>query len=242
MKIELDDGFYFGIGAFETICMKNGIPVLLEKHLTRLSESLDFMGLKRSVTSEDVFSYIRTLDDSEKVGKRILKVAVSEKNVIFSTRNHHYTEEMYQKGFQVCISKWRRNETSPFVSHKILNHAENIIGKRKASLEKMDEVLFLNTEGFVSEGSCSNVFFVKGKQLITPSLECGLLPGVMRDTICKGEEVEERKIALEEFGEFDECFLTNSIMGIMSVNRIGNHFFVKRERTEELQEKYREFF
>ena len=43
MNIEFDDGIQFGLGAFETIEIRNDEPVLLEWHLERLNKSLDFL-------------------------------------------------------------------------------------------------------------------------------------------------------------------------------------------------------
>lgn len=42
-ELILDDGFCFGLGAFETIAVMYGQPVFLEPHLKRLREALDFL-------------------------------------------------------------------------------------------------------------------------------------------------------------------------------------------------------
>ena len=49
MKIEFDDGFSFGKGAFETIKVVDGDPLFLEKHLERLNKSLKFFGIEREI-------------------------------------------------------------------------------------------------------------------------------------------------------------------------------------------------
>ena len=45
MDIRLDEGFLFGMGAFETIAVEKGKPILLEKHLERLEQAADFFKL-----------------------------------------------------------------------------------------------------------------------------------------------------------------------------------------------------
>ena len=51
-ELILDDGFCFGLGAFETIAVMYGQPVFLEPHLKRLREALDFFGIPDPVTAE----------------------------------------------------------------------------------------------------------------------------------------------------------------------------------------------
>ena len=54
-----DDGFYFGIGAFETIAVEEGIPQLLAWHLERLRDSLAFFGIDQSVEDQEVLAYLK---------------------------------------------------------------------------------------------------------------------------------------------------------------------------------------
>ena len=54
-----DDGFYFGIGVFETIAVEEGIPQLLAWHLERLRDSLAFFGIDQSVEEQEVLAYLK---------------------------------------------------------------------------------------------------------------------------------------------------------------------------------------
>jgi len=60
-------------------------------------------------------------------------------------------------------------------SIKSISYLENMLARRIAEKKKKQEALFLNESGFLTEGSRSNLFFIKGKTVFTPSLECGLL-------------------------------------------------------------------
>ena len=59
-----DDGFYFGIGAFETIAVEEGIPQLLAWHLERLRDSLAFFGIDQSVEEQEVLAYLNACPQS----------------------------------------------------------------------------------------------------------------------------------------------------------------------------------
>ena len=102
----------------------------------------------------------------------------------------------------------------------------------------MDEFIFLNTKGEITEGSTTNIFFVKNNKIYTPCTKSGLLNGIMRDYIIENYEVVEKIIVPKDLSEFDEVFLTNSLMGVMRVNSIENNIYNKHIITDEI---YRNF-
>ena len=241
MDIRLDEGFLFGMGAFETIAVEKGKPILLEKHIERLEKAADFLQLgscsARGFSKEKVFSYLAS-QDSEMTDHGVLKIVCSAENLFFQMRTNTYSEEDYAKGFVADISKVRRNETSPLVYHKTLNYGDCILEKRAAAAAGINEKVFVNTKGQISEGTVSNIFFVRNGKLYTPDLSCGLLPGILREYLCETENVEEAVIYPGELGQYEECFVTNSLMGIMPVNQLGEWKSESREVTNQLLKKY----
>lgn len=241
MKIELDQGYQFGLGAFETIALEYGHPVFLERHLNRLEKAAEFLKLgsleSRGITCEEVLDYLVNIAEEEKQ-HGVLKIMLSEKNVVFQVRGNHYREEQYRQGFVMDFSEIRRNETSPLVGYKTMNYGDCILEKRAAAETGMDERIFLNTCGEISEGTVSNIFFVRGGKLETPAMGCGLLPGIIREYLCETEETEETVIYQEMLNHYEECFVTNSLMGIMPVKQLGDRTFTQFGRTLDLREKY----
>ena len=136
------------------------------------------------------------------------------------------------------FSSVRRNETSPLTAYKTLNYGDCILENRRAHGEGMNERIFLNTKGQISEGTVSNIFFVRNGKLYTPDLSCGLLPGILREYLCETENVEETVIYPAELGRYEECFVTNSLMGIMPVKQLGEWKSESREVTNQLLKKY----
>lgn len=230
-KINFDEGYAFGLGAFETIAVRAGRPDFLGQHLSRLRASLDFLGIEQEVSEGQLLDYIA----KEKLEEGAVKLMLSAENLIFSQRPIPYQPADYERGFELDFSPVFRNESSPFSFHKTLNYAENILLKRQAVAKGLDDFLFLNSKGEVCETTSSNIFFVKDAQLYTPALDSGLLPGIMRDWLCENAPVSEKKIPQSELKSFDEAFLTNSLMGIMSIRRIGDIAFPKREQADELR-------
>ena len=241
MKIELDQGYQFGLGAFETIALEHGHPVFLERHLNRMEKAAEFLKLgsleSRGIICEEVLDYLVNIAEEEKQ-HGVLKIMLSEKNVVFQVRGNHYREEQYRQGFVMDFSEIRRNETSPLVGYKTMNYGDCILEKRAAAETGMDERIFLNTCGEISEGTVSNIFFVRGGKLETPAMGCGLLPGIIREYLCETEETEETVIYQEMLNHYEECFVTNSLMGIMPVKQLGDRTFTQFGRTLDLREKY----
>ena len=169
-----------------------------------------------------------------------LKIMLTKENMAYSLRANHYTPEKYEKGFFIDISAVKRNETSPLVYHKTMNYGDCILEKRNATAAGMDERLFLNTKEQVSEGTVSNVFFVRNGVICTPQVSCGLLPGILREYLCETEDVEETDIYVQDLKRYQECFVTNSLMGIMPVRQIGGIRFEEDRVTKELMRKYQD--
>ncbi len=241
MDIKLDEGFLFGLGAFETIAVENGKPLFLEQHLNRIEKAADFLGLgscrQRGLTEEKIEEYLDMYDISLKKHEA-LKVILSAENMFFQMRNNPYVEESYTQGLRAEISKVRRNETSPLVYHKTLNYGDCILEKRAAMAAGIHEMIFINTKGQISEGTVSNIFFVRKNTVYTPQLSCGLLPGILRSYIMERFPVTETIIYPDELVYYDECFMTNSLMGIMPVKQLGNICFPHRTKADELREIY----
>ena len=224
MLIELDEGYGFGLGLFETILLYNGKPVFLDEHLARINKSIVDLGLNiGKLEKNEVFQY---LNNSKNILEyEVLKIVLSEKNRLFLKREYTYTEKDYQKGFSLNISKVRRNESSIFTFHKTLNYGDNILEKRKSKKLGYDEPIFLNSKNQITEGATSNIFAVIGNKIYTPKLSCGLLNGIVRQYIISNYDVIEKEIDVEFLNHADEIFLTNSLFGIMPVNNLEGKVF-----------------
>lgn len=262
MKITLDEGFQFGLGAFETIAVEAGKPIFLDKHLKRLERAAEFLHLgtlsDRGITEKQILRYLEeqaqlpesrenfanmtqlpeSRENFSDITHCALKIMLSKENVVFSMRANPYTPERYEKGFVLDISPVKRNETSSLVYHKTMNYGDCILEKRNAAAAGVDERLFLNTKDQICEGTVSNIFFVKQGKLYTPDTRCGLLPGILREYICETQHVEEAIIYPKDLKEYEECFVTNSLMGIMPVRQIEETLFTEEKVTQALMAKY----
>jgi|OM-RGC.v1.007084947 branched-subunit amino acid aminotransferase/4-amino-4-deoxychorismate lyase len=226
-----DRGLLYGYGLFETFMVKKGRAVFVEEHLQRLSSSAPKLGLLLS--EEDcqtgIINGINRVIEKNCLQEGSLRLTVtagseSERRpgiLITVKKAPAYRSEHYQQGFRAGFLKNPRNERSPLVYLKSLNYLENLLGRQEAISSNWNEGLFLNTHGCLAEGTVSNIFLVTGdKELVTPHVSSGLLPGVMRAKVLRkaaaaGYRCRERAVLPEELFSAKECFLTNSLMVVM---------------------------
>ena len=210
--VKLDGGFYFAQGVFETILIKKE-AIFLEEHINRLNKSIDIMNLGEHIDTKFIKNFIK----EEKLKNIVLKIVVTEKNIVFSTREIKYSKEDYENGFKLKLSYVLRNPTSRMTYIKSLSYNENLYEYNKANKEGFNEVVFLNIYGNIAEGATSNIFIIKDKKIYTPKISDGILPGVVRNWVIENFEVCEKHLNKKDLYSADEVFITNSVLGIMKV-------------------------
>jgi branched-chain amino acid aminotransferase len=137
-----------------------------------------------------------------------------------------YPAELYDWGARAVISGIPRNEHSPLARVKSLNYLDNVLARREAEARGVDDALLLNTAGDLACASAANLFLLLDGSLITPSVTSGALPGTLRELIAielaprVGLEVVERMVRPEDLQVADEVFLTNALMGIVSLTEV----------------------
>jgi 4-amino-4-deoxychorismate lyase len=225
--IPLSNGVMYGYGLFETISIKNFEAIYLDDHLKRLREGLEILGIDFICSNQKIKQCIEKLICLNKFDGA-LKITVVKNNnfsdLIIMMKKSSYDDKDYKKGFDVTISDVIRNSTSKIVRLKTINYLENLLEFKKARINFFDEVIFFNEMGFLAEGATSNIFVVKNNKLYTPSLENGLLSGIMRAKVIKEckMDVIETNITKDFLGNADEVFLTNSLIEVMHVKSIKN--------------------
>lgn len=233
--VKLDGGFYFAQGVFETILIKKE-AIFLEEHINRLNKSIDIMNLGEHIDTKFIKNFIK----EEKLKNIVLKIVVTEKNIVFSTREIKYSKEDYENGFKIKLSSVLRNPTSNMTYIKSLSYNENLYEYNKANKEGFNEVVFLNIYGNIAEGATSNIFIIKDKKIYTPKISDGILPGVVRNWVIENFEVCEKHLNKKDLYSADEVFITNSVLGIMKVVQ----FEEKKYNTnvvEKIRSEYEQF-
>lgn len=231
-KVLLDEGSFFGKSVFETILYLNK-PVFLEEHLKRLKEGMSVLKLA-PLEEGELKAFLKKLQ----IKNKALKIMVTPLNIVITKRDIPYTKEDFNKGMNLTLSSVIRNSTSRLTSIKSTCYIENILEKQKAKLEGFDDALFINEKGYLAETSCSNIFIVKNNRILTPKSDNGLLRGIIREWIMKNFVVEECNLTYYDLKDAEEVFITNSLMGVMKVNKIDKFTYRREEITLGIFNKY----
>jgi len=223
ISLLIDEGFLYGYGLFETMRSYRGKPFLLEAHIDRLIDSCSLIDLeppKRSLMIEKTEELLKESKISDAyIRINYWKAKASPKFCIIVREFKPYPQRVYREGFKCIISDFRQNEYSALSKIKSLNYLNNRLALKEAEGKNADEAILLNTKGYVCEGSRTNVFLVKDSQVLTPSLDCGCLKGITRNTIidiAKKESigVYEKELLPEDIFNSSEVFLTNSLLEV----------------------------
>lgn len=239
-KIALDENdrlFLFGYGLFETLKVSSLGIELPDSHWQRMNQGSQLLGLSIPPYLEWIkqinnfisqhnyeYSYPYAIRVTLSGGSPTLGI---QPQLFFNTREIPYTLHDYEQGFRVVFLSTTRSENSILTKIKSTNYLENILAREEALRSHAQEGLWTNTQGYITEGTISNVFFIKNNVLYTPSLECGCLAGTRRNVVMQlasdlGISVQEGKYRSPLLKEADHVFLTNALMGIMPVSYIDS--------------------
>lgn len=233
VRIDLfDRGFMYGDGIFESLRTYNGKPFMLDEHLKRLYKAAKLLSIKVPNLSTAVLKTLKSNNFKESYIKMILTrgVAASHgldtKNVISKPTIAIIVKEQKDRPlrpYTAIITRVRRGDT--LANAKTLNYANNVLAKIEAVRKGADEAIMLTREGYLAEGTVSNIFFVKGGVLYTPSLKTGILEGITRGIVIKLArklkiKVMEDLSKKERLYAADECFITFSGRGIVPILKI----------------------
>jgi branched-chain amino acid aminotransferase len=240
-----DHGLLYGDGVFEGIRVYRGRIFKSKQHIERLWKSAEGIRLQIPITREEMVAIQRKCIEANELTDGYIRLVVTRGYgtlgldprkcpvpgiICIADEIHLFPPELYTKGMRVIVAN-RPKTPIPCLDPRVksLNYLNNILAKCEAIDFGCHEVIMLNTEGYVTEGSGDNIFIVKGGKLYTPPPEAGMLEGITREFVMKtlardcGVKVLEKNMRLEEVLDADEVFLTGSAAEIIAVTQIDQH-------------------
>ena len=215
-------------GVFETMRIKEGKVVYFDRHIVRLKKSCSFFKISPPCSGAKLMRLVRGIIKKNNFKDARLKIIIRQVNrkadiQIKLCKYKPYPPKKYKEGFRVIVSSFRQKELK-LSRHKTIGRLLYDLSLEEAKKKGCDESLILNKFGHLAEASRSNIFFVKEGKLFTPSLTCGCLEGITRMAVMNIAARNKIKVCEGKFGLEDiicaaEAFLTNSLMGIMPINR-----------------------
>ncbi|WP_373481958.1 aminotransferase class IV [Acetobacterium sp.] len=239
LQMPLDQGFLYGYGVFETINVVRGKLVFFADHMERLKQSALVMGLNLTVQPDQIRTDCLKIIAKNEIARGGLRVTLSKglkaDNLLITARENHYDRQMFEQGLKICTNDAVRNETSRLVTIKSNNYLENLLILNEAKARGFSEAIFYNTRGYLAEGCMTNLFLIKNGTVCTPSRDCGLLAGIVRNRVIQLLKanlipIEEGHYTSAQLLAADEVFITNSLMEIMPVKQVDEgHYGIGSE-------------
>jgi branched-chain amino acid aminotransferase len=219
---QFDDSFvYKGNSVYEVIRTVEGTPLFFNDHMERLKSSLILQGKRFLATTDTLRHDILLLSERVDTKEKNLKIVFnynngSETYLIYFIESVYPTEKQYIEGVKAILFRAERRDPESKVINNELRTEINRLLKEKDAYE----ALLVNKENCITEGSRSNVFFLKNDLLVTAP-DNVILKGITRKYILQicdeiDIRVELRCVDADKIGEFDAVFMTGTSPMVLS--------------------------
>lgn len=221
-----DRGLLLGDGLFDTVAVFNRTGFRLGEHWDRMADGAARLGipLDRATLDRAASALIEASTDDHGVlrvtvtrgaGPRGLAPPRDALPTIFGTLAP-WKADMAFRSISLATSSIRRNSFSPLSRIKSLAYLDNVLAVKEAIERGADDALLLNQAGAVACSSAGNIFVVRGSRLLTPPVQDGILPGIMRGLVLGlarkiGLSVAESSVSPQQLLDADAVFVTNSV-------------------------------
>jgi len=240
-----DNSFvYEGDSVYEVIRMMRGIPVFFHDHMERLEGSLKLQGKAYLVGMDDIRKDIIRLVRTEKRKEVNLKLVFNyngdtTRYLIYFVEPVYPSDEQYRNGVKgVLVDAERKDPESKVINHRLRSSIYH-----KLILEGGYEALLVNRDNEITEGSRSNIFFLRGDTLITAP-DNRILSGITRKyilDICREQGINHEFYCLpvDSISTCNAVFMTGTSPMVLQFHSVGDfHFRVPTPMIDKLRKLY----
>ncbi|MCL5801850.1 MAG: aminodeoxychorismate lyase [Gammaproteobacteria bacterium] len=237
-----DRGLHYGDGLFETIAVKNGIPLLWERHMLRLNSGCSKLGIP-----QPDYPLLRAEAHQICAGaeQAVLKIIITRgaggrgyrpspltphaspaTRIVARYPWPEWPQRCWQEGVRVRICQTPLGINPLLAGIKHLNRLEQVLARTEWDDPDIPEGLMLDQTGSVIEATQSNLFIVKGGRLLTPDLSSSGVAGIMRACIIEiaaklSIPCTVTRLTLTEVQAAEEAFLCNSLIAVWPIRVIA---------------------
>lgn len=247
-----DRGLHYGDGLFETVAVDAGAPLLWDAHVHRLIGGCERLGIPvpdaavldkeaRQLCAGQIRAVLKIIITRGQAARGYAPPIIAKPTRILSRSPWpDHPAAHVRRGVTVdwCRTPLARNSRLAGIKH--LNRLEQVLARAECA-SSLAEGLMCDTEGYAIEGTMSNLFIVCRSTLITPDLSQSGVAGVLRAQVlvearARGIDCREAWLRPAEIEAADELFLTNSIIGLWPVTRLGARTYPLGKITQTLEQ------
>lgn len=227
----VDRGFLYGDGLFETLRFDNKALFSPNDHIARLQKGLEIIDLKISHSKNYIIDLLNKVIHKNNLNSGIIRLMITRGNgdtllskeqspsIYISIKPFYEIPRGPVKVIYFKEEKYPIIRFTPAI--KSMNYLGNMLSKRDCKKLGGYEPVFYNKNNIITECAIRNIFYIKNNTIITPSLDLGILSGVMRDkiiTIAKilNFKIIESHINYNEINLMNEAFISSTGIGLLS--------------------------
>jgi len=215
------------VAIYEVIKLIEGIPLFFEAHMDRLRHSAELAGKRMEKKDAEIRDEILTLvekNQKDHINVKLILCPEKERELFLTYFIHseYPGPDVYAKGIRTVLYGGEREMPN------IKTLKDSFRARVQGIREKTGayEALLVDQNGYITEGSRSNIFFLKKEEIFTPPAGTVLL-GVTRQhvvKICKnlGLAFSERPLHTSELGQIDGAFITGTSVDVLPVSQIDD--------------------
>ena len=223
---EFDDNIIKGEkNIYEVLKIKRRIPLLLEEHIKRLKSTSKLTGLEIWLKENFIESSIKKLIEKNNIENGSLKFLLNfDKKyfICYFEKVTFPTDKDFKEGISTALyNKERKNPNAKVLNNNFRNDLDKFIKEKD-----IFEAILVDRSGFITEGSKSNIFMVKGDKLITTPSKA-VLPGITRKQvidICNELNISivEKYISYKDLKKIDGIFISSTPFDILPVKNVDD--------------------
>lgn len=237
-----DRSFQLGDGAFTTVRVTAGWPLRWRHHWSRLAGTARTLGIRLPLGQGAALGHVLKLIARNRAAEAVLRIHLTrgcgprgysprgavEPQLIMAMHPAGQLQPSALRSVRLGLSTLAGSHAAALQSHKTASRVSTVLVRAAAEAAGFDDALWLDERNHVLEATSSNFFWFHRRQLVTPPLVPGVLPGTTRALVIqlarrRGLSVSERLAACAQIQVGAGAFLTVSTEGLVEVREIAGH-------------------
>jgi para-aminobenzoate synthetase/4-amino-4-deoxychorismate lyase len=198
-----------GFSLIESLRIDHQGCLLLERHLQRLAGSASYFGF--SFDADTLRDRLQILGSGLSGAHKVRVLLDFDGSLSLDYQPVAGIDHIVVPPATIAISDQRVDSTDTFLYHKTTRRA--LYEDQLQTHPGCYDVIFLNERDEVTEGSYNTIVIALNGERLTPALDCGLLPGVLRTELLEVGAIREAVLTLDDFQAADTIWLVNSVRG-----------------------------
>lgn len=248
-----DRGLNYGDGLFETMAVEAGRVRHWTYHMQRLCRGCRRLGLP--LPDEDGLRH-----EAERINRgldrAVLKLVytagsggrgyarpepVAPLRILTVSPWPDYPAGWFEQGIELVVCAIPASTNPALAGLKHLNRLDSVLARQEVARQGVEEGIMLDDDGMLVEGTMSNLFWFTEETLHTPDVNRAGVAGVTRQRLLRLAEqkaipVRIARFPLQSLRQADEVFVSNSLLGVCPVRRLGQWTYEPGRRTAALRQ------